>query len=188
MAQQKNNPIMRSTHGMLGQQIVFKGRAGKAYIAAPPTINKNRKPTAGQQAIRDRFKAAITYATAAIKEPAANRAYADRAKRGQIAHNVAFLDAFFPPVVQGIITQGYHGRVGDLIVVHAQDDFKVSAVRISIHNAANELIEEVAATENLNGLSWSYVVTQTNINVAGSTINASAIEISENEGWLEVVL
>jgi hypothetical protein len=179
---------MRSTRGMVGKQIVFKKRAGKPYVAAPPDINENRKATPGQQAVRERFKTAIAYAAAAIKDPAVKQAYADRAKRGQSPHNVAFQDAFLPPVVQGIITQGYHGQVGDVIVVHAMDDFKVNAVRIAIHNADGELIEEGAAVEDAGGLSWSYAVTQANANVAGSKITATAIDIPENEGSLEVTL
>jgi hypothetical protein len=91
-------------------------------------------------------------------------------------------------VVQGIVTDGYLGRVGDVIVVHAQDDFKVNAVRISIRSAADELIEEGAAAENADGLSWSYTVTQGNANVVGSKITATAIDIPENEGSLEVTL
>jgi hypothetical protein len=188
MARQKNNIVMRSTRGMVGKQIVFKKRAGKPYVAAPPDINENRKATPGQQAVRERFKTAIAYAAAAIKDPAVKQAYADRAKRGQSPHNVAFQDAFLPPVVQGIITQGYHGQVGDVIVVHAMDDFKVNAVRIAIHNADGELIEEGAAVEDAGGLSWSYAVTQANANVAGSKITATAIDIPENEGSLEVTL
>jgi hypothetical protein len=188
MARQKNNIVMRSTRGMVGKQIVFKKRAGKPYVAAPPDVNENRKPTPGQQAARERFKSAIAYAAAAIKDPAVKQAYADRTKRGQAPHNVAFQDAFLPPVVQGIITQGYHGQVGDVIVVHAQDDFKVNAVRISIRNAADELVEEGAAAEDADGLSWSYTVTQANANVAGSKITATAIDIPENEGSLEVAL
>jgi hypothetical protein len=78
--------------------------------------------------------------------------------------------------------------VGDVIVVHAMDDFKVNAVRIAIHNADGELIEEGAAVEDAGGLSWSYAVTQANANVAGSKITATAIDIPENEGSLEVTL
>jgi hypothetical protein len=187
MAQQKNNTILRGTRGMSGKQKSVKSRAGKAYVA-PPEVDENRKPTAGQQAIRDRFKWAIAYASAATKEPAVNQAYADRAKCGQTSHNVAFQDAFFPPVVQGIITHGYHGQVGDLIVVHAQDNFKVDVVRISIRNAADEFIEEGATAENLNGLSWSYIVTQANVHLAGSKIKATSIDIPGNQGSLEVIL
>ena len=39
MARQKNNIIMRSTRGMVGEQIVFKRRAGKGYVSAAPEIN-----------------------------------------------------------------------------------------------------------------------------------------------------
>ena len=48
MALQKNNIVMRSTRGMVGKQIVFKVRAGKPYVAAPPEVNENRVATPAQ--------------------------------------------------------------------------------------------------------------------------------------------
>ena len=48
MAKQGNNLIMRNTRGMVGKQIVFKRRAGRSYVAAPPEVNEDRKPTAKQ--------------------------------------------------------------------------------------------------------------------------------------------
>jgi hypothetical protein len=38
MAKQGNNIIMRNTRGMVGKQIVFKRRAGRSYVAAPPEV------------------------------------------------------------------------------------------------------------------------------------------------------
>ena len=188
MAKQKNNIIMRSTRGMVGKQIVFKRRAGKGYVAAPPEVNENRQPTPTQAVVQQRFREAIAYASAAIKSPELKEAYLEKAKRNQSAHNVAFQDAFLKPEVTGIITQAYLGQVGNIIVVHATDDFKVNAVKVSIHNSANELVEEGAAVENADGLSWSYTATQANPNVDGAVITATAIDIPENEGSLSVTL
>ncbi|HJU45874.1 MAG TPA: hypothetical protein VJ647_03775, partial [Chitinophagaceae bacterium] len=62
-------------------------------------------------------------------------------KRGRSAHNVALQDAFNAPEILGIIRQGYQGRIGDIIVVQALDDFRVTGVPgrslILIHPASS---------------------------------------------------
>jgi hypothetical protein len=188
MAKQKNNIIMRSTRGMVGGQIVFKRRAGKGYVAAAPEVNENRKPTERQLAVQSRFKRCIQYARAAITGVELKDAYEAAAERGQSAFNVAFKDAFASPEVINILTDGYVGGIGNVIVVHATDDFKVNAVIVSIFDSANALIEEGPATPNTDGLSWSYVTTKVNAQVAGTKIKVTAIDIPENEGTLEVTL
>ena len=188
MAKQKNNIIMRSTRGMIGGQIVFKRRAGKGYVSAAPETNENRMPTEKQQAVQNRFKSSIVYARAAVQNTDLKAAYENVAKRGQSAFNVAFKDAFASPEVLSILTQGYVGGIGNIIVVHASDDFKVNAVKVSIFGSDDELIEEGAATSNADGISWSYVATKANPVRGGTTIRASAFDIPENEGTLETTL
>ena len=188
MAKQKNNIIMRNTRGMVGKQIVFKRRGGRSYVAAPPEVNENRKATDKQLAVQQKFRSSIAYAKAALANADTKEAYEKAASRGQSAFNVAFKDAFSAPEVLGIIAGGYQGAAGNVIVVHATDNFKVNAVKVAICNSENELIEEGAATANTDGLSWSYTVQQSNPDVTGTKIKASAFDIPENEGSLEVTL
>ena len=188
MAKQGNNLIMRNTRGMVGKQIVFKRRAGRSYVAAPPEVNGNRKATPKQLAVQQRFRTCITYAKAALTSIELKEAYDKVASRGQSAFNVAFRDAFNAPEIVGIVAEGYQGVTGNVIVVHATDDFKVNAVKVAIRNSADELIEEGAATANADGLSWSYVVQQQNPDVTGTKIRATAFDIPENEGSKEVTL
>jgi hypothetical protein len=188
MAQQTDNHLMSGVRGMIGGQIVFKQRAGKAYVSAPPDVDESRKPTPAQAVIRQRFKKAITYANAAVKDAALKKMYFAAAKRGQSAHNVAFLDAFHPPEIITMITQGYRGSVGDIIVVIARDDFKVAAVTVSIYSAVGELIETGAAVANRDGLSWQYVCTKQYTATAGCKMIAAATDLSGNEGVMEVAL
>src|SRR5687768_18594281 len=128
MARQKNNIVMRTTRGMFGKQVVFKKRAGKGYVAAPPEVNENRKPTERQAERQVQFKNSIRYAKAAILIAEVKEAYAAVAKRGQSAFNVAFQDAYNAPQITEIVSRGYRGQVGDLIIVQSFDDFKVNAV------------------------------------------------------------
>jgi hypothetical protein len=188
MAKQKNNLIMRSTRGMVGKQIVFKRRAGRSYVAAPPEVNENRKPTEKQQSARLNFKSSVEYATMALKDASIKKAYEAMAKKGRSAHNVAFQDAYTPPVVLGIIAQGYTGAIGNVIVVHAKDDFKVSKVMVSIRSAANVLIEEGPAMANADRMSWSYTTTRAVADVKGVIVKASAFDLPGNDGSLEVTV
>src|SRR5690606_2507697 len=141
MPKQTNNIVMHGTRGMFGNQVVFKIRGTESYVSAPPQTDPNRVPTDPQQVIRDRFKGSADYAKSAMEDADMKAAYQAKVKGNQSAYNVAFRDAFTPPEVQGAITQGYVGQVGNLIVIQASDDFKVHSVLVSIHNASGELIE-----------------------------------------------
>jgi hypothetical protein len=188
MAKQKNNIIMRSTRGMVGKQIVFKRRFGKGYVAAPPEVNENRIPTANQLAAQQKFKKSSAFAKLAMQEPLLKEAYKAVAKRGQTAFNMAFNDAYFAPEVVGIITSGYTGAVGSVILVQAKDDFKVNVVKVIIMNAADVVIEEGPATQTPDGYNWSYIATVAIANIAGHKVKAVAIDGPENEGIFQVVL
>lgn len=186
MPRQKNNIVMKTTTGMFGKQVVFKERAGESYVSAPPQFDENREPTASQLQYQQRFKESIAYASEAVKDPALKNLYQAKAKRSQSAHNIAFQDAFHAPVVHEI-SLGYRGLVGDLITVQAEDDFKVTAVKITIHDADGELVEEGNAVAGKK-FNWTYTVTQANANVAGSKIRAVATDLAGNEGSLEVTM
>lgn len=188
MAKQKNNIVMRSTRGMVGGQIVFKRRAGKGYVSAPPEVKEGRKPTERQLLLQEKFKRNILFARMAIKDPELKTQYENAAHRGQSAFNRAFQDSAAAPQVLNVITSGYIGSIGNTIVVTADDDFKVNAVKVQILDAAGGLIEEGSASRNDDEFSWSYVTTKANPQLTGCKVKATAFDIPENEGTLEVTL
>lgn len=168
--------------------MVFKKRAGTRYVAAPPYVDENRKATPNQLAAQEKFRRSVEYSRDADAIPELRKAYKAAAGRGQSARNIAFQDAYHAPVVLGVITHGYTGNAGNIIVAHAQDDFKVKSVKVSIRNSLDELIEEGDAVANFEGLSWTYIVTRNNPNVAGSVIKVIAFDIPGNEGSMEVAV
>lgn len=188
MAKQKNNIVMRNARGMFGKQVVFKKRNGKAYIAAPPEVDENRKATPGQLALQVKFKRCIAYAKRALKNDDIIQRYTVMTKRHQSPYNVAFLDAFYSPEVESMILQGYQGQAGNIIVVQAKDNFGVEEVRVSIHDANNVLLEEGLAVANNDGLNWTYTAAQPNPALPGSKITAKAYDLAGNEGLLEVTV
>ena len=179
---------MKGTRGMFGKQIVFKVRKGKQVLAAPPNFDENRLPTPNQLAAQERFKFASEYANSAIKDEKLKKDYQEVASKRQSAQNMAFKDAYNPPEVIEIITKGYTGAIGNIIVVHAEDDFKVSEVYISIHDRSEKLIEKGKAVSNKHGIVWVYTITTPNPNVEGCKVVASAFDLPMNINTLEVTV
>jgi hypothetical protein len=177
MAKQKNNIIMRNTRGMVGKQIVFKKRAGVSYVSAPPEVKPGRIPTQEQAILQQRFREAVLYARTANADPVTKAMYQSAAKRGQSAFNVAFKDAFTSPEILEVTTRGYSGQPGDLIVVEANDDFKVNMVRIAILNSNGELVEEGFALPSASGLVWTYRAMQQVPSVLGFTIQVDVHDV-----------
>ena len=187
MARQKHNAVMHNTRGMFAKQVVFKERAGKVYVAGPPVTKDGRTPTDPQLEVQNRFKNATDYGKYAMEQPELKAAYQKVAKAGQSAYNMAFKDAFTPPQVTRIFTDGYRGIAGDTIVVQAKDDFKVNNVKVSIYNSNNELIEEGPCVP-VDRRSWRYTATSANTSLPVTKVKATAFDIPENEGSLEVIL
>jgi len=185
MAKQENNIVMMFARGMLGGQVVFKQRAGITILAAPPRVNPNRVISAEEEETRDKFADVIKLAKAAIKNAVKKSQYDALAKPGQTAFNVAFTDAYHAPQVTNIIADEYGGAVGDLINVEATDNVKVDEVRVTVMSATNTIIESGIAIVNAEGNLWTYTATQTNANIPGSKIIATAKDIAGNIGTLE---
>lgn len=187
MAKQSNNSVMASTRGMFNKQVVFKNRGGQSYVSGPPKKRGNKKSTASQLDTQESFKRAARYGRLVMEVPELKAAYKKVATPLQSAYNIAFRDAFNPPIVERVLTVGYKGLVGDVIVIDAFDDFKINNVRVEIFSAAGELIEDGACEVDFKG-SWRYTVTRANTPIVGTKIKATAFDIPENEGFLEVIL
>jgi hypothetical protein len=188
MARLGKRSLMYGVRGMFGGQVVYKKRMGKRYVAAPPKVNKYRKPGAAEQANRDRFKESNAYAAWAVTVTSLKEMYQAAAKKRQTANNVAFQDAYYSPEVLGILTHSYKGSIGNIITINAKDNFKVVKVSVSIYNSENKLLENGSATANPDGISWNYVAEKDNPELPGCKIKASAFDTPGKEGSLEVIL
>lgn len=186
MAKIKGNLLMMNLSGMLGKQIVIKHRNGKPYACAAPYVDDNRRLTPNQNAWREKFKQFAAYASIAASHPETGKAYKAVAEPGQSAYTIAFKDACHAPKVIAVSVQAYKGLPGDKIFVQATDDFRVSAVKVSIYSPSGFLVEEGQAVTD--GLLWMYEATVINESVAGSKIVASAFDLPGNEGTKEVLL
>ncbi len=186
MAVTKDNIVTKGFSGTIGRQLTFRVRAGKT-IVSKLLIPNGAPPSEKAAAVRAKFLSSSLYAKKAIKDPATKALYKAAATGGQTAFNLALADAFKAPVIAKIITDNYHGAVGDKVLVDASDDFKVTGVVVSIHNAAGDLVETGNAVIQENE-DWLYTSTQVNAAVAGSKITAVASDLPGNSTSFSVNL
>lgn len=184
-----SNQLVKGARGKLGDQFVYRTRGKKTFITVLPTINPNIKSSARQQAGREHFGEAAVYAKGAIANPELKAAYGKKLSSGVTAFNIALRDYLIAPKVKRINASHYTGRTGSQIIIKAKDDFRVTSVHVSIHSATGDLIEEGAATINpLNPKKWIYTTSRENPVPSGCTIRATARDIPENTGSLDLVL
>jgi hypothetical protein len=187
MAQNKENILTKGMSGTIARMLTFRQKAGKTIVSklrrATPASNSDKS-----LAVRTKFSASVAYAQKAILDPATKAMYQLMAKDGKSAFNVATADAFNPPTVDSITTTNYHGVMGDEIIVRAEDDFKVTGVKVSIQSAAGALLEQGDAVMQENTIDWSYKATQANAALPGSKITATASDLPGNNTSLTVTL
>ena len=159
---QRRNSIMRGMSGALGEELVFRQRAGKTVVSLPP-ISREDDPTDKQQEVRTKFQEATRYAKTALANPDLKAAYKAKSPLGASAYNTAFADYFRAPEILNVDITGYNGIVGDTIHVIATDDFKVKAVQVTILDGAGAILETGAAVADAeNDDSWVYTITVSN--------------------------
>ncbi len=178
--------MVKGFSGTIGKQLTFRQIGGETFVSnyqKPPAVPATEKKLAAQA----RFGIATAYARRAVKDPELKAMYQAVVKGGQRAYNIAMADALNAPVVESIQAENYHGQVGDQVIIRAKDDFKVSAVVVSIYDQAGKMIEEGnAVIQNDEEMKWLYVIQQENPELAGSKIIAVATDLPGNKGSLNL--
>lgn len=178
------NTALSSISGKIDNWVYRKN--GDGFIVAKRPI-LTAPPTAAQLAHREIFRAAAAFAKAIVAHPVQGPRYVAAAQRvGQRPFAFAIADYFKPPVVQGIVTTGYHGAIGDPIEVRAFDDFEVVGVTVAIRDAANAILEQGAAV--LVDSVWRYTATTAIAVGTAVTIEATATDRPGNPGTQAVPL
>jgi hypothetical protein len=189
MSQQENFIVEASSSAVAGVEKKMKHRGKTKFLSKTPTFDKNRQPTLAQEEHLDRFSSATAYARAAMADPALEKIYSVRATKERSVFNLAVKDYIKVPKVKKVDVSAYTGNVGSTIQVFAKDDFAVKAVKVSIRNAAGDLVEEGnALIDPLDKAKWVYTATQVVALLPGSKIKAVAQDIPGNAGELEITL
>jgi hypothetical protein len=189
MAKFKGNVIMKNVRGTIGQQVLVKSYLGTEYMCAKPYYNDNRPVGEAEQANRNRFANTTEYAKDAMLDPELKALYSSlRIKKNHTSYITAKIDACYPPEIRSLITQGYSGKAGSVILVHAADNIKVNNVSMMIFDPSMRLVEQGEAVDNGDKYSWIYTATVDVHNTNGFTIEARAYDIAKNEAVTAVLL
>jgi hypothetical protein len=181
------NDLIEGIRGRVGNKIVFR-KLGSRTIAS-------RRPSRGlisndkQLAHQERFKLAAQYAKAKMLDPAAKAMYDAIAATREATSSFAIAvgDFLKAPEIKEINTGGYTGKVGDVILVKAIDDVKVTSVKITIAKADGTLIETGASVLAPGEVDWKYVATQVAA-VPGVKITVAVTDFPGNTTTLDKVL
>ena len=127
----KNNNVMGTASGRIGL-VVFRGVRSNLIAANRPPITRSGPGTADQAVVKNRFKRAARFATAALADKILGPMYAARVGGNLYTPRlVAMSDYLNAPVIENIDVSKYKGVIGNIIAIQADDDFKVTRVRRS---------------------------------------------------------
>lgn len=182
MARVKLNPVLEQIHGQIGD-LVFKRYQDKVVISRKVDTS-NLKPTAEQQATRDRFREGAQYGKMVMADPALKALYVARSKaKGKPVFSVTIADYFNAPTVTAVSVDGYTGAAGGIITVTAFDDFEVTGVQVVLADGVGGVLESGAAVVE-NGR-WLYTTTTTVAAGTAVTVTALALDRPGNVGTAE---
>lgn len=187
MANVNDNLLVKGAKGNVNKQFVLRTRANKTSISKMPVQKKNRVATEKQSEKRDQFHSASLFAQGAMASKNLKKKYEKKAGNGVTVFNVAFRDFMVAPKIKKINAGNYNGEIGSDIIITAKDDFRIIAVKVKIISAQGILIEEGnAILDPMNRKKWIYTVRVNNIPFTGSIISATAFDIPNNRGILEI--
>jgi hypothetical protein len=142
-----------------GRVILRRYGHRQIYVAAP--IRTNTPPTPAMLARRAKFTECCRYAGGVFRHPQRRLAFVDLAKaKGVPLYNAILTEFLKNPVIREVQLGGYHGNVGDPVVVFHRSDLAIVEVRLVVRRSdTGMLVEEgVAALAEDGG--WRYVATQ----------------------------
>jgi hypothetical protein len=180
------NPADRS--GMLRQNVAVRQVGTRTVVKSRPSYKRESTPR--QLEIQKKFLAAADWAKWKLTQPGQEEAYRSRTNsKIKSVYMVAVSDYLNAPEVKSIDAKKYRGAIGDLISIHAFDDFMVTKVEVEIRNAAGAIIEQGEAIQSTeHNQFWIYKAMVANPVVTGITVKAIAYDNPGNQGILDVVL
>lgn len=160
--------------------MVFKRYGDGVVISRKPDMG-GQTPSDKQVAARERFRQAALYGRVALADPETKMLYEAAAKaKGQPVFSLMVADFFHAPSVDEVDMSGYGGQVGDIIGVHAYDDFEVAGVALTLTDGSGATLENGPAVENPphSGL-FVYTATQS---VATGTAVSVRVTVTDRPG------
>jgi hypothetical protein len=88
MARIKNNDMIESLSGKVGNKLVYKTYAYGTVVSKCPNMSKV-KPSTKQKRSNELFRKAVTYAKSIIADPKEKKKYESKLKPGKTVYNTA---------------------------------------------------------------------------------------------------
>ena len=145
--------------------MVFRQQAGQTVVTPRPQTS-GRASTPAQVAVRERFSRAAAFGRSVSADPALRAVYADGPGNHRNVYVAALTDALRAPVIDALDTTAFRGGVGDPITVRARDDHAVTAVTVTVKDAAGVVLEAGPASPAEGA--WRYATTRSV--AAGTTL------------------
>jgi len=186
VAKAKKHPIITGISGQIGD-LLFRQVGGETIIGLKPDFS-HVVASEAQLAHQQRFRAAVQYAKVALAAPETEAVYAVAAReRQQPLFSVAVADFLNAPLVTLVDAGAYTGQAGQMIVVQAQDDVRVTAVTMTLTDGEGAVLESGAAQANPpNSGRWTYTTTAAANGAATVHITAVAMDLTGHTGQAEV--
>ena len=177
----QNNPLLRGVSGKIGNVVIRQTAHGIVLANAPR--KSSRKPNQQEMAIRNRFSDAAEYARRQLQYHTTKEMYQAKVNpKLNSAYVVAVKDFLSPPKILNLDITRYHGKIGNPIIVDAEDDFRVNLVRITIKDASGKTIERGQASRRISySDQWIYIASVKNDLLPGSSITARAEDLPGNQ-------
>ena len=150
------------TQGISGKVtgLIFRRNANGTVSVGDAPRPTTKAPTAGALAQRQRFQQAAFYGRAVLQDPAQQAAYQTGVDvNTNSAYTVAVSDYLNAPDIRDVDFSAYHGAIGDVILIHATDDFAVARVHVRIQNPDGTLVEEGDALPDPDSYTYRYKAT-----------------------------
>jgi hypothetical protein len=182
MATMKFNPLVDQARGRYGH-IVLRQMRGKTILAYPP--KEQTGPAAPAQVHRrELFREAAAYSKGVFRNPVRVAPYAaapEAQERGVFA--TIMTDFLKSPVIRSMSTAGYHGHVGNTVVLRTRMDLPPLTVTVSLRSEDSVDIESGEAL--LTAGEWRYVATQavpagTPLTLEVTVADADSIEVKRS--------
>jgi hypothetical protein len=177
MIQTSFNAISTGATGMFGRQVVLYIRHGKLIIAKAPR-KRPGKGTPGQERTRADFGKATAWSAKVRAANALKSHYAPAVGNGRNVHNLAIADFLMAPEIHAVTVVDGH------VIVHATDNFQVTAVKVMLYHPDGELLEVGLAGRGEDDR-WIY---RPGMLPAGCRIVVVASDLPGNECRYELML
>ena len=158
MGKLDTNSAVGVLHGKVRDLIFVRMKDGTVYVRR--VADRKAPVTSAELASREKFRKAAAYVRSVRHQPDIYAVYEAAARTtSKRACDLAHADFRYPPEIHDIDLSGYTGKPGDLIQIHAVDDFGVARVIVSITGLDSAPLEQgFAVLDRVSGR-WQYTTT-----------------------------